>query len=222
VHDCTRYGIEFYDTNCVRGWVESNKIYDCDGAAGRGIYAAQDRVTIKNNHIDTVTKMGVDIRGDYCQVVGNRIYNCGDTGISVNTCNYTLVEGNYIDTSVLGIHMTSSTYTRIVGNMMVACSNENISGYVASDYITDNYPFIDEVYGSATMLNGNSTVTIAHGITDGDSGLVPDCVLLTGVGSEMTNISPTTVNAANIIVTNHDGAVTGDRTLYYHAKWKPP
>ena len=85
-----------------------------------------------------------------------------------------------------------------------------LSGDKAERYRVDGKPSWAE--GSATIANGNTSVTVNHGLVS-----TPTNVQLTGTHSEVKDAYVTNVGSTSFDI-KVDSAVTADRTVYWKAK----
>jgi len=115
-------------------------------------------------------------------------------------------------TQATGINEYNSDYNLIVGN---DCRGNNTHAiqYVGSHTIVaDNLGYVNENEGSATIANGNISVTVNHGLAD-----TPSNIQVTGTHSEVKDAYVTNPGATSFTI-QVDSAVTADRVVHWRAK----
>ena len=78
--------------------------------------------------------------------------------------------------------------------------------------ICNNDGYITEHSRLATILNGNTSVAIAHGLSS-----MPTLVTVTGTHTEVDDYSVTSINATQFTI-NANAPVTANRDVYWEAK----
>ena len=93
--------------------------------------------------------------------------------------------------------------------------------------IEDNLGLRTTSNGSATILNGNNSVTVTHSLGYDGTGFTPTCIKVTGAHSEVAYLHVSAPGAATFVINNVDGAdppvaknVTADRTVYWEAYYQ--
>lgn len=112
-------------------------------------YSTVANLTVRDSHFGIWCQNSKE-----CKVVGNRVINC-ITGIRVDTCNNTVVEGNEVLNGTLsGIHVYWKSFnTTVTGNRI-----ENLSG--------------DQGYYGAVNLESSDRITVTYNwVADGIRGI---------------------------------------------------
>lgn len=205
----TAYGII---SNPVTGnylTISGNTIQAC-GKEGIRIVNAANSV-IADNVIEDVTDYGVVTTG----IGGNNtiVSNCINIvdglgrGIGLVT-NNNIVMQNIVLNTVNAICMLSATEGNVVKD------NEVDAPFIllTNNIVKGNSGYATENSGSVTILNGQVSVVINHGLVG-----TPTRVLLTGTTSDTSQLYVSSVGVSTITVTVPI-AVGGDRTIYWYAE----
>jgi hypothetical protein len=117
-----------------------------------------------------------------------------------------------------GVAMSGIAYTdgvNILGNTLYNYASDAIVKAGTNVKIRDNVGYVNVVSGSATILNGTTSVTFAHGLVG-----TPTVVTLGATSVEVVDARATTVSSSNIII-SVSSEVTADRVVYYYAEYNP-
>jgi hypothetical protein len=91
------------------------------------------------------------------------------------------------------------------------------TGYLFLDNVLFNAENKFQTYsGTATILNGQSSVLVGINFED-----TPTCITVTGRDAEVSNLYVSSVSAANFTINAADGAVSGDRAVYFYCEYQP-
>ena len=175
VYSNTNTGInlsnEANDNQIVGNWVSYNGIYGIEMANG-------ERNNINDNVVSYSEEHGIAVHAANTLnnvVMGNVSYNNGQKtantydGIWIYDATYNIVIGNicYDDqgskTQRYGIsEENNSDYNTITHNHVRSTSDMRSVG--ANDIIHSNLGYVTENSGTATLLSGNTTLAVAHGL----------------------------------------------------------
>jgi len=135
-------------------------------------------------------------------------YNCTDWNIA-NTCTDFNIFGGYINMDVVD-GGTRNTY---FGTQVTSINAGTTAKFIhCSVYVAPNYELTNN-QGTATILNGNATIVVAHGLRT-----TPTTINVTGTHAEVETAYVDTIGADNFTI-NKGGAgnVTADRDVYWEA-----
>ena len=191
----------------------------------RGTILSGKDITFIGNVIHDV-QVGIWSSSPYRAVIAsNEIYGAGtDTadwdGIRLNGANKVIVQGNHIENFYCGITETYTEYPN--GDYHIIKNNriENIGAGGAIEKIgtntivSQNIGFATENSGTATIPNGQTSVTVAHGLAG-----TPTSVVLGPTHAEVAD-AVWSADDTNITITV-PSAVTADRQISWYAEYKP-
>ncbi len=127
-------------------------------------------------------------------IQNNMIAACKKYGIRVRSgCDYNTVVNNKVINSARGI-VSESKYNMIVGNYLKDNSVYNMSITETENMVRQNYGYVTENSGVATLPAGSTSVTVNHGLAT-----TPSKVLITPLGQPpgklwVENITDTSFN----------------------------
>jgi len=142
------------------------------------------------------------------------------------------IDGNYlygnteIDAGVIGIYTRgyhTSLPNLIKGNTFVGSFNKEVD-FGGSSYhaiCRDNPGFKTESWGTATMSNGASSVTFAHGL-GGDLDLKPTHISFSDSTGEVSSRGghASMMNTTHVTISLYSGTLTaGDSTIYWYTEY---
>ena len=199
-------------------------ILDTDGSS--------TSVKIADNYCINCQKTSIETCCKYGKIVGNYIKNPGngtnDTyyGIYYRDRYYVDIKNNTIDSDATnkpryGIYLSGDwahhvivKYNRIFGYATTAIGKSATFGSSGSggNEISNNEGYVTENSGSATISNGNTSVTVSHGLVS-----TPSNIQLTGTHSEVKDAYVTNVGSTSFEI-HVDSAVSADRTVYWKAR----
>ena len=85
----------------------------------------------------------------------------------------------------------------------------------------NNRGYVNRASGMATILNGNTSIVVTHGLADAvQGGLTPNRINVTGQHAEVVSVYVNTIGAANFTITNTVGATSANRNVYWEAFYK--
>jgi len=200
-------------------------------------------IIISNNSIRENGRSGVrTVNPRNIKILGNEIYNNNQedstySGIDIvtagsepgyNDCgnvtiaNNTIADHQSTATQEFGIRTNNeSAWTanlKIHNNILFGNVDEQIEvaagTYPNSKFfIQNNDGYTTRSYGQATILSGNQTETVTHGLEE-----APEFISITGLNSdEVSNLRAATVGGSTFIIRAVDGNVTADRVVYWEA-----
>jgi len=152
-----------------------------DANAHRGIQVERDRVRIVGNFIYNATQGIYLWYVDNATINSNIINTCSYNGIYFEVCTYNVAIGNVLlnITPAAEMYLRDSTYCILVGNRLEARIDEaGTADYntIANNVLTSvikvgantvvkrNMGYITENSGTATIVAGTTSVTVAHGL----------------------------------------------------------
>ena len=109
--------------------------------------------------------------------------------------------------SILDIHDNDLSGSKDVGILYTTGNNAN-----SKIYFHNNIGYITEHYGSATVYNTNTTVTITHGLTT-----TPTSISITPTWDASAYVSGADATLFNVTFTDP----TATKTLYWEAYYQP-
>jgi len=210
-------------------WLSNSKYSaNRDSSVVAGTYLQCDRPLISNCQFESNGARGLVLGNVGGGVIGNCYFkgNGEDLGsmreslVLYNSENV-LIENCLFDGYNGYIHQQTTTYGIRVQS---TCSNifitdnrfyNHVNGAIldeANSIIRHNIGYATENSGTATIANGNSSVTVNHGLAE-----APSVVKLTGTHSEVKDCWVTDVTSTQFTI--HASAnVTADREVYWEAK----
>jgi len=193
--------------------------YGSGNGDGHGILVSSDRAIVSNNRIKTVGGNGIKCAGDGIELIGNIIKESqqdASTGcIYLSNANDIRVIGNHLGDGYRGIAIDGTS----TGGVFIAnhfgshtIPFDNTAG--GTFRLCHNLGYVTENSGTATIANGNTSVTFAHGLAG-----TPTLVVLGATHSEVTD-AVWSADATNITITVPN-AVSADRQISWYAEYKP-
>ena len=183
------------------------------------------RVTIVGNYAHRHKRVGIRISNtsSYITITGNTCLNNGQNtdgepyGIYLADTTYSVVSGNTAGnsgaaTQTHGIIEAGVTdYNSIVGNNVQGNATVGIAIVGANTVVRSNIGYVTENSGAATILNGNISVTVNHGLSTNATS-----VLLTGTHAEVKDCIVTNITSTQFTITA-SANVTANRDIYWRA-----
>lgn len=229
------YGVDSIGASIPNTTITENTVSNVQGVSiwgsnGAGIFAGPYS-TISNNLILNAFEsnlIGIQA-GDYSIISDNVVW--GDFNNDIRLASHTLASGNQLYTGTgyafwiqagnnntvhhnVGDAVTflreagASDYNRVWFNTIVSGGFTLVGGNTTVRY---NQGYATENEGSATILNGQTSVSVTHGLVG-----TPTVVLVTGAHSETQDIWVSSIGATTFTI-NVTPAVTADRTVYWVA-----
>lgn len=239
-NDCQDNGVGISINNCNDSIISGNVIEDTSEVNGAGIVAiGSDRLTISSNVVKDCKGNGISTSGDYLQIYGNQISNCGKDGnsghvygIKMNAshnyvrCHDNELSDNQGTPTMSGINTNSGNGVEIYYNHFSNLAN-NVGPGVNAVYeqsatgpikifentndTGDSVTFLTEAEGQVTNI---SPITVAHGMVGAaDSDAI---VQVTPMDSGVTDFSAA-LDATNLTITFNGG---GSKKFSYSIKSK--
>lgn len=145
---------------CAHTTVVGNEIRTCTSHAIN--FSTGGNQLINSNNIEGATTSGVSCAGANNVIVGNNIYNCTNSGVS-GALTDSIIEGNRCDSCGVGILETAGADWNLIKGNNVRNNTTAITKVGANTKIDGNMGYVTENSGSATLLNANTTIAVAHG-----------------------------------------------------------
>jgi len=241
IGDCTTRGISV--ENCDELFIRDNSTGNCptgirlsagiSDVIGNKIVSATYGIDVKGesnniigNVIDTITYIGIHVFASNI-IVGNYLFKIG-YGATQNTYGIRMVSGQTVkgvlifSNKIVGsgsyaycgiAEASDSDENYIIGNRVTDFSL-NIIKRGANSVVRDNFGYVTENSGTATIANGNTSVSVAHGLAG-----TPTLVTLGATHSEVAD-AVWSADATNITITV-PSAVSADRKVSWYAEYKP-
>lgn len=168
-----------------------------------------DWSTFNLMELEAEADLAVDLGSSaHLTFIGPMAYNCDDWNVA-NTCSYINVFGGYINMDVVDGGTNDCYFCTNITSINGATTAKFIHCTV---YDAPNFELTNSE-GTATILNGNATVVVAHGLR-----ATPTSITLAGTHAEVETCYVDTVGDTNMTI-NKGGAgnVTGDRDVYWRA-----
>jgi len=178
-----------------------------------------DHLFISHNTIRNMYWFAILAQAQFLTVNNNLIYNCGiegttnPFGIDVAVTKGGTVHNNIIDNVPIGIRQ------RVVGGTLYIHHNQLYNVTTPQEQngglgalFKHNIGYVTENSGIATILNGNSSVVVDHGLA-----AAPNVIKLTGTHSEVKDCWVTNVTDTQFTI-NAPAAVSADRDVYWQAE----
>jgi len=152
----------------IHAIIQGNKCYS---NTENGIAAFQ-RATIIGNDCYDNTLRGIQLNhanASRSVIIGNKLFD-NVYGMYLNEADELIVEGNQCydsgpGTQTYGIYITNNCdYPIIVGNNLRGNVTAGMSYSATNGLVRNNLGYVTENGGTATLLNGNTEVTVTHGI----------------------------------------------------------
>ena len=162
------------------------------------------------------TQNGIITAGNRTIVSNCQIHNATVNGVALSDVDSAIITGNMITgAGAWGINMIgTSDYCIITDNDLRGSANiMNVRG--DNNQISGNLGFVTENSGTALILNGQTSVTIDHGLAG-----TPTVVVVTGEHAETSDAVVTSKTATQITITV-PAAVTANRTVNWYVEYKP-
>lgn len=212
------YAGDAKNVRIISNYVERQYPRHVHGTGGSGITVNQEaeNVTVAYNRTDEVGDRGIEIAAQNCYIVGNRMTNGFDRGISLNLtddlkgvgmgrANNAVVHGNVISDSIegsaIGIHGVDGAHDRYVITNNVA--------FGAHRNLVRVYPHASGVTISNNIGWGYDSTQVDHGIdlkSDSSNGGKITDVTITGnqvYGYQARGIRTKDSATTNVTVTNN-------------------
>jgi len=191
-----------------------------DGSSVVGI-SAGNYSTIAFNQIFNITDHAIqEVSKTGLTITENYIENPTHSGIDLANVENSIITENYVKNVPSGYYgiyeRGTSNYNIIMGNNLLECAAGRRISYVgANTTVKDNQGYITENGGTATIPNGQTSVTFAHGLAG-----TPTIVVLGAKHSEVADAYVSAKDATNITITVPN-AVSADREISWYAEYKP-
>jgi parallel beta-helix repeat protein len=186
----TQIGIQITGANAKNNIIDSCYLYDNQWNVW--FYAGEDN-KIVDSHISTATTIGIYVGGneDNLKIRGN-VIQTGSKGIDLSSVD--------IDNALISENTFRNNPTAVISD-----SGTNTT-------IIDNYGFITENWGSTTITNGNTHVTVTH-----EMDVTPTSITVTGNHSEVSACWIVNITSTQFEIWVSSG-VTYDRVVYWYAE----
>lgn len=200
-----------------------NLIEDWDATTAlRGIRIYADNMVVANNRIKDIGADGIQVLYDTenGSVTGNLISGCANTNAAAIRVQgpYCSITGNTIVDCYRGFYVTDSAEHIAIGdNILDGTLTVGLTNSAAATDldVEHNIGYRTENFGAATILNGNTDIVVNHGLTT-----TPTTVVVTGRNSDTVDLYTVTFTATQFTI-RATGAVGGDRTVSWYAKYQP-
>jgi len=213
--------------------VQGNTVYgSTEATGGIGIYLNKVKeVEVKDNHVYLMDGSGIAVTSsERCKIEDNFAFNNAqqkpasyDQGIRLDAVTYSTIARNHCfdnqtpKTQQHGIEFmgVANDYNCIFDNDLRDNANGNLVGTIgANTKIRNNYGFVTENSGTATILSGQTSVVFAHNLAG-----TPTFVVLGATHAEVSD-AIWSADATNITLTV-PSAVTANRNISWYAEYKP-
>jgi len=215
IYNSGQNGINTYDATSISFLQVIGGEIDTTGADKDGMYLKNiTKTKIENIFIHNAGRYGVNVQSDNIDISFAEIKDCGNHGIFIGGKSHTRIINNVIkNNGGYGIlEYTGSDNNVIELNEFSGNTSGAVSKVGSNTKVQNNIGYVTENESSATITNGNTSVTVNHGLVD-----TPTNIQLTGTHSEVKDAYVTNPGATSFDITV-DAAVTEDRTVYWKAK----
>jgi parallel beta-helix repeat protein len=184
-----------------------------DGNNGNTAYSALainygERNIVKGNQVESLTTHGISLQNTVRNIVKNNVIKAAAHGIILGaSSNYNLVEANVIEFGWNPIVIVDSSYNTIFLN---DCNGGiQVIGDSTANVIKHNRGYVTENSGIATILSGQTSVTVAHGLV-----ATPSKVVVTPRGN-IGSVWVSARNATNITISCSSAPTTNTMVDWY-------
>ena len=199
--------------------VIDNRVFNVKGTNTHSIFDSSvydvQRLIITGNKCYGASYAAIRLIKSNDSIVKHNTIMTSGRGILVET-DRNIIKDNVITSTYYGIVETAgAAYNKYFLNNLENCTNKmSLSG---SDYdIKDNIGYVTEAQGTSTILNGNSSVVVTHGLAG-----TPDYIYVTGDHSQVASLYVDTITSTQFTIHTTYGNVTANRVICWYAKFKP-
>lgn len=145
------------------------------------LYNSPD-LLILGNIVESPSSYGIYLRtnSNRCFIIGNRVYNTGQYGIVLDSCNYCAIDDNYEEGSGqsgsngYGIYLASSDMISVTANKLINDRHLGIVGSGTNDStISSNYVYSAGQYGIYLASASNNNTVVGNAVRENSlSGII--------------------------------------------------
>ena len=230
------YGVYNPDKYYAKLIASGNNIY-CTGSGAIGIYSGDQMIgSVSGNILQSVTTANdtMQMSGKFSvMTISANMFEGGWPALEIlGGSSNTIVSGNAFSSCKIGIE-TTAYYLTCHGNRFKSSTivdylqtagggwyfSDNVFGSVPiiktggnNGVFENNVGYVTEKTGTATILNGQTSIIVTHGLAT-----TPSMVIVTGSNGEVSACYVTSIGATTFTI-NVASAVSGNRVVYWYAE----
>lgn len=206
-------------------------LFQCgaDNPSAWGIIMASTRGIAAQCMVNNSGKSAVLINNNRNLISGGHYWNSGDNLEAGERAAIKLasgaincfVYGTYLFDEQSGDNRTqeygimeegTADFNYIFGNRIENNKTKGVLKVGANTKVRNNFGYVTENHGAATILSGQSTVVVTHALSE-----APTVIFITGSHAEVKECIATSPGESQFTI-DAGGSVTGDRTVYWEAR----